>query len=126
MSVVLVPDRDGDCAASPFGAGDHAIELLELLDGAFDNVADLFLHLLGGRTRVGRNNEGVFNRELGVFQPRQVNVGPNAQHNHEDGEDECDRLLSNGRLSNIHGRVRDCSLASGAPSSPPTKSERRR
>ena len=47
MPVVLVPDRNGDCAAPALGTGDHAVELLELLDGAFDNVADLFLHFLG-------------------------------------------------------------------------------
>ena len=77
------------------GAGNHAIELLELLGREFDDVADLLLHFLRGGAGIGSNNERVFDSELGVFQPRQMDVRPNPQHDHEDGEDECDRLVSN-------------------------------
>ena len=127
LCVVLVPDRDGHRAASAFGARNHSLQLLELLGCKFDDVADLFLHFLRGCAGVGSDDEGVFDRELGVFQPRQVNVGPDPQHDHEHGEDECDRLVANGRLGNIHGRqIRGCSFASAEPSSRPTKSGRRR
>jgi hypothetical protein len=127
MAVVLVLDSDRYRAASALGARNNAIELLELLGRQFDDVADLLLHLLGRGPGIGSNNQSVFDRELGIFQPRQMNVRPNSQHDHEDGKDEGDRLVSNRRLGNIHGRrVRGCSLASAAPSSPRTKTGRRR
>ena len=95
MPVVLVPDRDGHRAASALGAGNHAIELLELLGRKFDDVADLLLHFLRGGAGIGSNDESVFDGELRVFQSRQMEVGPDPQHDHEDSEDECDRLVSN-------------------------------
>ena len=69
--------------------------MLELLGGELDDVADFLLHLLRGGAGVGGNDESVFDRELGVFQPRQMDIGPDSQHDHEDGEDEGDRLVSN-------------------------------
>jgi hypothetical protein len=69
--------------------------LFELLGCKFNNVADFVLHFLCGRAWVGSDDEGVFDRELGVFQPRQVDVGPDPEHDHEHGEDECDRLVAN-------------------------------
>lgn len=126
MPIVLVFDCNGHCAAPALRAGNHAIELLELLSRKFDDVADLLLHLQRRGARIGSNNEGVFDREFRIFQTRQVQIGPDPQDDHEDGKDECDRLIPNRRLSYVHGGVRDCSLASAAPSSRPTKSGHRR
>jgi hypothetical protein len=52
-------------------------------------------NLLRGGARIGSNNEGIFDRELGVFQPWKMDIRPDPQDDHEDGENECNRFVSN-------------------------------
>src|SRR5262249_17756251 len=72
--VGLVPDTGGDNGQPARRLRLDAIELTELLAGELDRVGDLARHFFGARAWVGRDDERLLDRELGVFESAEPHV----------------------------------------------------
>src|SRR3974390_716321 len=82
----------------------NALELAELLTGAFDRVGDLMGDLLSASPRVRRDDERLFDREFGIFEPPDISVGPDPSHDDQKHQEKNDPIALDGRDAKVHSR----------------------
>ena len=85
--VVFVLDANRDRRQAAIGFRFHLFQLTELLNGLFDLVTDFFFHLFGGGAGVGRDDQRLFDGELGIFQSRQSVERDDAGADQHHGQD---------------------------------------
>src|SRR5262249_10371991 len=81
-----------------------AVELAELLHGAFDRVGDLLGDLLGARPGVRSHDQRLLDGELRVLEPAHLLVGDEPADDGQRRRDEYHPVVLDGRDAKVHGR----------------------
>ena len=100
--VVAVLDDGGDHRHAARGLRLDAIELAELLAGAFDRVGDLLGDLFGAGPGVGRDDQRFLDRELRVLEPAHLLIGHDPADEDEEHGHEDDAVVADGEDAGIH------------------------
>ena len=105
---VLDPHRDEGLPAGRFRI--DVIDLAQLLAGYLDRVGDFLRHFGRAGAGVGRDDEGLLDGELGVFQPAEVAVGDEAAEDGQGHGHEDHAVVLDGKDAGVHvmaGRPRE-------------------
>ena len=100
--IVLVLDRDLHVRQTAGGPRLDPLDLAELLGSRLNLVGYLLLDLLGGSTGVWRQDDGIFDRELGVFEARELLEGHVADDQKGDGHDPGHDGVTNRVFGDVH------------------------
>ena len=76
IAIILVLDDSTNHRPAASGLRFNALELAELLAGAFDGVGDLVGDLRRAGSGVRRDDERLLNGELGILEPADILIGP--------------------------------------------------
>ena len=81
----------------------NPLQLAELLTGAFDRIGDFLGDLLRAGPGVGRDNQCLLDRELGVLQPPHPLVCHDPAQDEEGHHEEGNALLKHRKYTRVHG-----------------------
>src|SRR5262249_39790556 len=100
--VVAVLDGNDDHGPAARRLRLDALELAELLAGAFDRIAALPGDLLGAGPGVWRDEQGLLYRELRVLEPAHLRVGHGPADDGEEHGHENDAVVADGEFAGVH------------------------
>ncbi len=102
VGVESVLDDGAHHRAAARRLGFHPLELAELLDRAFDGVGDFLRDFGGAGSGVGRDDQRLLDRELGVLEPPHLNIGGDAAEDRDCRCGDDDAAVLDRELADVH------------------------